>query len=211
MKAVLIFFVSILFLLSCQKSEEPVLKRYQVKHGYIRYQTKVGENVRDERLYFDKWGIREAKHTDMLSNIGLKLSEQLTVTTIDSIYTVNHSQKTVFRTVNASKNMLYKYSIDELEKMNEQLLEMNKAKYLGEEAIEGKKCKKWLIEDMKTTLWIWKGITLKTKVEYRGNIQEITAVEVDESFIPNDSFFEIPKDYQIHDMESLMKQKSAKS
>ena len=197
-------FILLLVLISCNTSPREPLKRYQIKSAYIRFESEENGVKKEQRLYFDQWGRREAKYTTIYDKNGVENSQSLVISLPDYVYNVNEERKVALRSKNILSKFLYRRSSEQLQNLTEILLRENGGKKIGEEMIALKNCEIWDIEERNAKIWIWKGITLKTENVFSNKKQIMTAVSVDEDYVMSDEYFMIPEDYKIRDIESMV-------
>lgn len=86
----------------------------------------------------------------------------------------------------------------------------NKIKELGTETIAGKECKKYSVtitamgQTQGQTVWVYKGITLKSVTESMMGSMEQTATKIQENVTIEPSMFEIPAGVKVEDMDMSM-------
>jgi len=145
-------------------------KRYNKRSGIIEYKVSGSQNG-TEILYFDNFGVREAKYTDLtIDMFGMK-QETKQIVFLDGYmqYTVNPDDNTGSKTEDSMLKQMVESSNDQDwgEAGMKMFISMGGVK-TGEEKFMGKTCEIWKMESMGTTVWIWNFIPLKTIVDMMG-------------------------------------------
>ena len=160
--------------------------RYGIKSGIVTMKSEMGETT----VYFDNYGALEAQKMKM--NF-MGMNTEMTIIRKDGkTYMVNTAEKQVIEmpAMGADVNFLA---------LTDAVKAANKIKEAGKETILGRECTKYTMESsqmgmtMKQTVWVWKGIALKTLSD-GGQFQfgnEATKIEENAS-IPA-STFDVPK------------------
>lgn len=188
-------FVSVIALLAITLTaafaQEPV-KKYELKSGIVKNVSNVMGQKIETMLFFDDYGALETTKT----KTAIPGRGEIEITTISrdgKSYIINP---------------LMKPSLQEIPLANEDnvnylaISEAIKAKFnieeLGTEDLDGRTCKKYsqTIEQMgmkvKATLWVWKGLTLKTVTSIQGMEMVTEAVEIQENAYILPITFELP-------------------
>ena len=182
-------------------------KRYLVESGIIEYEM-TGPQAGTETVYFDKWGWREAKYTNtILSIAGITRKEnKLSLMDGDWIYQIDLER----RTGTKIKNTLLPQFIEAARRkdqsmtdLGEEMLRKMGGQKIGTEEIAGKTCDIWETKNLGSKSWVWRGVTLKTRVKMGG--MEITSAAksiTDNASVPADKFA-IPGDVKIAEGEDV--------
>jgi len=167
--------------------------RYDIEAGIIEYKI-VGSENGTEMLYFDRWGMREARYITYETQM-YGLRHLVTILEGDWIYRLDLDKKIGTK----EQNIILKELLESPSQDNIPLGVKAIAKMGGEpikmEEVRGKTCEVWEIKAMGKRFWLWEGIMLKAQTE-RGIIhttQEATAIL--EGQISEDKFM-IPADIQ---------------
>jgi hypothetical protein len=183
------------------------MHRYKVRSAIVNYKV-TGMQEGTETLYFDRWGMREARYTETeikMMGMGVK-THNLTLLDGEFTYAVDLVKKTGTK----AKTPMMEALMRKAESENQDLTDIGKdmmvqmgGKVIGEEEILGKTCQIWEISNMKTKTWIWNGITLKSETNMMGTqTSEATSIEVDVD-IPEDKVT-LPSDITIGDIGNPM-------
>lgn len=146
------------------------IKRYKVKSGIIELQVS-GMQQGKETIYFDDWGLLEAKYTHtVLSIMGMKQeTNTLTLIAGDSTYSIDLNTKTGTKMETPFMSELSKNAkTDDLTDVGKKMMQQMGGKKTGMEKIAGKRCEVWEIKSMGSKTWIWNGVSLKTEVNFGG-------------------------------------------
>ncbi len=202
----LVFGFSVL-LPSLLNAQEKEYKRYIMESGIIDYKISGSQNG-TETLYFEKYGMKEAKYTDVtIDMFGMKQTNKQVVY-LDGYwqYMVNPENNTGTKREDGMLKQLVESSEDK--DMNEVGMKMfisMGGEKIGTEQFQGKNCDVWQLESMGTKVWIWNFIPLKTEVDMMG--MKITYEAVSFEFdinIPDDKI-NIPDniEFKEFDMDNL--------
>ena len=164
-------------------------QRYGIKSGILTQRSEMGETT----VYFDDYGAREAQQMKM-NFMGMET--EMTILRKDGkVYMINTTEKQVQEMPaggmgGADINFLA---------LTDAVKSANKIKEAGKETILGRECTKYTMESsqmgmtMAQTVWVWKGITLKSLTD-GGQFQfGNEAVKLEENAEIPASVFEIPK------------------
>lgn len=193
-------FFLILLLLSCttesltQKTSKQLLgegyKRYPIDHCTITYDLS-GQHTGTETIYFDRYGLREAKLTNTEIKAGNMSVKTNTLTIMDGeiTYSVDLDKNTGTKITNTLLTTITaKLDEKDLAKMGETMMKRMGAKRAGTGDVAGKKCDVWEVSSFATKTWVWNAITLKSETKLAGmNILNI-ARKIDESAVPEERF-----------------------
>ncbi|MCA9731323.1 hypothetical protein KC799_04290 [candidate division KSB1 bacterium] len=146
------------------------MKRYKVKSGIIEYKV-TGMQKGTETLYFDNWGMLEAKYTQTeLSIMGMK-QQTNTMTLLDGewTYTVDFKSNTGTKMKTPLFEELSKNAENQdLTDVGKKMMQDMGGKKTGMEEVAGKMCEVWEIQSMQAKTWVWNGVTLKNMVDMGG-------------------------------------------
>jgi hypothetical protein len=177
-------------------------KRYQFKSGKVVYQSS-GSMSGTEILYFDNYGLLELKETkNTIEIMGMKQEINTDVIMKDRwVYSIDKKTNTASKVENPIYTM-FPNGIDG-NKVGIEMMEKVGGKKIGTESVNGKDCEIWEIEKLKSKVWIWKSIPIKTEINIMGmDIKQIaTSVEVDIEISPNK--FNLPSGVKIKNMDNI--------
>lgn len=180
-------------------------KRYGEESGIITYEY-TGMQTGKETIYFDQWGMREAKYTQASSKISGVTQKKDEVAIIDNdwVYTADLIKKTGVKTKNQMlKQLVANANTTDMAELGKKMLTTMGGKKTGTEEIAGKTCEIW--EVASTKIWIWKSITLKTETNIMGLSYTMVAKEVKTGVnIPADKF-KAPEGVDYKDLSQMMK------
>jgi len=187
------------FLASSTASSQSLagVKRYQIKSGVVEY-TLSGTRKGTETIYFENWGMREAKYTKAELSVAGFSQKQNTLTLLDGNYTYNVDLDK--RTGTKMETPLLKElsaSNKDLTETGEKMMKSMGGVKIGTEVVLGKTCDLWEIKNMKSKTWVWKGVPLKTHVSMPSMEMTIMATKLDEGASITADKFAIPADVKI--------------
>ncbi|HLG18038.1 MAG TPA: hypothetical protein VJH03_26590 [Blastocatellia bacterium] len=174
-------------------------KRYQIESGIVEY-TMSGAQKGAETVYFDRWGMREAKYTrSELTVAGMtQRSNRLTLLDGEWIYAIDLDKRTGAKT----QNPLFKQITDragtkDLAELGEKMMRDMGGVKTGSEEVAGKMCDVWEVKNLGSKSWVWNSVTLKVQTKMAGMEITSTATRFDaDASIPADKFA-IPSDVTI--------------
>lgn len=186
-------------------------KRYNIESGIIEYELS-GFTKGKQTIYFDNWGMREATYSineTKITGITSK-TNTLVITDGEWVYNIDLDAKTGTKSKNIKYEDILKYSKDKkIKDISEQTMKDMGGEKIGKEELLGKMCDIWEIKKIKTKIWIWKGITLKSATNMAGMNMDMVATKFAESLkIPSDKFKK-PSDVKITDIP-VMKEEDDK-
>ncbi len=197
----ILFMAGVFAVATCAKAQSPELRRYKLRSAVVEYKMS-GAQTGVETIYFDQWGMREAKYTQAEINMmGVSVKKnELTFLDGDWTYRVDLDKKTGAKMptplMQEMKEAAKRQGKDFTDMGKEMLIRMG-GKKIGEAAVLGKPCEIWTIKSLQTTSWIWQGVTLKTEAKMMGKTMLTEATRVQENpAIPPEKFV-LPQDVKI--------------
>ena len=187
--AVLLLLTS--FALSAQEA------KYEIKSGIIKKTMEMWGQKMEGALYFDDYGKIEST-TFTMSMQGTN-TQMRTINKDGAVTVINLENKTGNRFVLPEKPVNFL-------NLTQEIKDKHKVKELGEEDILGKSCKKYSMETsqmgqtVSSTVWIWKGIALKTVSSVNGMDISDTATDIRENAAVAADIFTVPGDVSIQEM-----------
>ncbi len=175
-------------------------KRYQIKSGVIEYRLE-GMRSGTEKVYWDDWGVKEARYTKATLNlmgVAQEVEERL-ISTPDVIYTIDVKTNQAVKTKNPGVGFFKGLSEDEMTQMSKQLLEATGAKRLGTDFVAEQTCELWDVPLSGGQECIWKGIALAESGSLGGLQSEREATTVVAGIEVDEVHFTLPKDVTITD------------
>jgi len=173
--------------------------RYTVKSGIVTMEMDMMGQAMVQEIYFDDYGAKQAT----VSNFGGQKMRTLVVD--GSNVMVNDAEKTAIRMPMMGDAERINFS-----NLTEKDIKKNKIKELGEETIAGKPCKKYSVsvfmmgQVIKQTVWVYKGITLKSSSNTDFGEMVQTATKVVEDVEMPASMFTVPEGVKIQEMDMGM-------
>jgi len=189
-------FIVFLFFMSCsihktQKLPTKFYYRYTVNSGHVVYVYNGLKEGRDE-LFFDNFGHRQVKYTNLIFKMGTKEKNIHTSSLYknDSVYFFNYgSQKLDKYTEDYLFDEAQKLKTLDLGMAQIKLLEEQGYLYRGDKEYLHKKCKVYTTPDSSRIIYFWKHIPLysESKVLNIKNIQKAIRIQT-ELDIPEEKF-----------------------
>ena len=174
-------------------------KLYTVKSGIVTMEMDMmGQKVVQE-IYFDDYGVKQAT----LSDFGGRKSRNIVVA--GATVMVNDEEKTAMKMPMMGQRETVNFS-----NLDEKAIKKYKVKELGTETVAGKECKKYEVtlfmmgQPQKQTVWVYKGITLKSESKSDFGSMNQTAVKVEENVEIPASMFVVPEGVKIEEMNMGM-------
>ncbi len=201
------------------KASKPSLKRYNIKSGMVKYDTKIngkvmGSNISGsgtEELYFKDWGNLELKkkdekkvtHINIFGQKKTEVEETHTINKLDNgkSYTVDSKNKLIYLRRDPAMEMMKTFNNGNVVDPGKKMLESMGGKKVGKEKILGYTCDVWEIPGGKQ--WIYKGLPLKIVMTVMGITSSSTAVRAQFNTNVSDSHFKLP-DYPIQKEEGYL-------
>jgi len=194
------FALSSFLMLVCNTASSQSLagvKRYQIKSGVVEY-TLSGTRKGTETLYFDNWGMREAKYTKAELSVAGFTQKQNSLTLMDGGYTYNIDLDT--RTGTKMETPMLKElaaNNKDLTETGEKMMKQMGGVKIGTEVVLDKTCDVWEIKSMQSKTWVWKNVLLKTQVNMANMQMTMIATKFEEgASIPADKL-KVPSDVTI--------------
>lgn len=168
-------------------------KRYLVESGIAEYLIS-GTQSGIEILYFDRWGMREARYIRS-ETAGAGFSNILTLIDGEWIYTIDLDKKIG----NKVKNELLKKILDESSPedpipLGEKMMAAAGGKKIGENKIVEKMCDVWEIKHEGRRFWLWNWIPLKSEEKTASVDTTFAAASLQVDVTIPEEKFQIPED-----------------
>ena len=174
-------------------------KLYEVKSGIVTMEMDMMGQAMVQEIYFDDYGAKQAT----LSNFGGRKMRMLVVD--GSNVMVNDEEKTATRMPMMGQRETVNFT-----NLDEKAIKKYKVKELGTEVVADKECKKYQItvfmmgQPQKQTVWVYKGITLKTSSSSDFGEMTQKATKLQENVEIPASMFTVPEGVQVKDMDMGM-------
>ncbi len=158
--------------------------RYGLKQACVEYKITGKMFSGTEKLYFDRYGMREAKYSQQTVKVMGMTQENhtATFTNFDEdgiIYTYDYKTKSGTKMENPLKEAFREKDMKDLGK---QMMVQMGGKKIGTGKVLGKTCDIWEIKNMGTKTWLWNWINLKTVSNTMGMKMTIEATKISENF-----------------------------
>lgn len=167
--------------------------KYGIKSGIITSSTSILGKKIESTLYFDHYGANESIITEASTGQMAQSSLKMMIKNIgDTVYSASLSQKTGIKMPMPQKGINYlRLTPEDMKKYN--------MKDKGEEEVCGKKCQKYTMaiiqnnQTVKSTVWIWKGIPLKTITSIGLLHQTQVVTDIKENIDVKNEYLEFPE------------------
>jgi len=196
------FFLALFLLASWSaESSSQDFRRYKIRSGIIEYKMS-GMQTGTEKIYFDRWGMREAKYSQTEIKVGTMSVKQNQFSLLDGewTYTVDLDKKTGTKIPTPLMKELTgaaKRQGKDATEIGEEMLTRMGGRKIGTETLLGKTCEVWEIKNMNAKSWIWQGVTLKTEVNMMGKMMTTEAVRLQDNVTVPEEKLTLPKDVKI--------------
>ena len=176
-------------------------KIYDVKSGKVTMEMDMMGQTIVQDIYFDDYGAKTVTVSDFGGNKMRMLEKD------GSNIMVNDAEKTAVRMPAmgpGAENRINFLNLDE------KTVKKNKIKEVGEDAIAGKTCKKYTYkvlmmgQPITTTVWVYKGITLKSSTNTDFGEMVLQATKIEENIDIDPAMFTIPEGVTVQDMDMSM-------
>ena len=175
---------------------------YGVKSGIITMEMDMMGQAIVQQIYFDDFGAKQATVSEFGGN------KMRTIVLDGQNVMINEAEKTATRM--PAMGFGGGRSTINYNNLTEQVMKDNKIKELGEETIAGKACKKYSVtmdmmgQSMEQTVWVYKGIVMKTASESEFGAMGQTATKLEENVTVPASMFTVPEGITVQDMDMNM-------
>lgn len=186
-----------LFLPACGEQAQGV-RRYKIPSAIISY-TLSGTQTGTETLWFDRYGMREAKLTQSAISVAGHVVKTHTLTILDGETTTvaDLEQKTATKTPTAMlKNLTQaaKSQGGDMTDLGAQMMQQMGGVKTGTGTVAGKPCDIWEMRTLGSKSWVWGGVTLKSETTLAGQTIIIEATSVQENASVPEEKFKLPAD-----------------
>lgn len=174
-------------------------KLYTVKSGIVTMEMDMmGQSIVQE-IYFDDYGAKKAT----VMNFGGQKSRNIVVD--GATVMVNDDEKTAMKMPMMGQQETVNFS-----NLDEKTIKKYKVKELGKETVAGKECTKYEVtvfmmgQPQKQTVWVYKGITLKSASSSDFGDMVQTATKIQENVEIPASMFVLPAGVKVQEMDMGM-------
>ena len=171
--------------------------KYGIKCGIVKTVTDSDGRKSYTTLWFDDYGAKEKSVVKIEMGGGMGTSEWVAINREDGkSYVLDDARKTATVKKRTDVNYL---------NMPEDVVKSHKAKVLGEETIDGRKCVKWeehvkqILHTATQITWVWEGIPVKYTVDKPKS--ETILIELQRPKSIPASTFVIPDGYTIKELK----------
>lgn len=166
---------------------------YGMEHAVIEYEIS-GAVKGKQTLYFDQWGMRQARHkVAETQRWGTTSSVTLNLGADILIYDPNKNlgQKKEDKVL---KQLLADFKPEDVKLLSIAALELSSGKKIKDETLLDRPCEVWETTAPKTRSWVCEGMLLKTEEETPEGVVIFTAVSVDPTAPIEENLFLIPQE-----------------
>ncbi len=165
---------------------------YGLEHAVIEYEIS-GAVKGKETLYFDQWGMRQARHkvaetqrwgttTTITLNLGVEIVK------FDPNKNLGQKKEDA-----VLKQLLGSFKPEDVKLLSVAALEISGGKKIKDEAFLDHPCEVWEISEPKTRAWVCEGMLLKTEEQTPEGVVISTAVSVDSTTPVDENLFLVPE------------------
>lgn len=173
---------------------------YALEQGSIVYEIS-GAAKGKETLYFDQWGMRQARHK-VIEEQRMGTSNTVTLNLGFEIILMDPDKNLGQKKEDVKlKEVLASLKADDVELIAVKLLAGLGGIKVGEEKVLDRLCAVWVTAEPKMKTWIWNGIVLKMKIDTPEGEIIYTAMNVDQNILVDKKFFIIPPEIHFVDFD----------
>lgn len=201
-------FVTLVMLLFAYNSYSIDMKKYQIKSGIVEYKIS-GSQQGTHILYFDNWGLLSSELQEVTTNImGMSVkSSTLNISDKEWTYSINLDEKTGTKISNKDiQDLLNSIDKKDMEELGRKMMERLGGKKIGNETFLNRNCEVWEISKLKSKIWVYKFIPLKTIMNVLGEVT-IEAINIQENVPVSADKFVVPKGIKITEQQITDEQK----
>ena len=176
---------------------------YEIKSGIITTEMDMMGQKVVQKQYFDDYGKKQATVSDFGGG------QMRTITLDGAQVMINEAEKTATRMPAMMGGMGGGARRINFSKLTDEVIKQFQIKEQGEEAIAGKTCKKYSVtmqspmggDAMTSTLWVYKGITLKSSMNSQMGAMEQVATKLEENVEIPATMFTVPEGIKVTEMQ----------
>ncbi len=173
---------------------------YALEQGSIVYEIS-GAARGKETLYFDQWGMRQARHK-MIEAQRMGTSNTVTLNLGSEIVLMDPDKNLGQKKEDVKlKEVLASLKAGDAELIAVKLLMVLDGKKVGEEKVLDRPCEVWETAALKMRTWLWNGIALKIRMDTAEGEILYTAIKVDQNSLVDKEFFGIPPEIHFVDFD----------
>jgi hypothetical protein len=173
---------------------------YALEQGSIVYEIS-GAARGKETLYFDQWGMRQARHK-MIEAQRMGTSNTVTLNLGSEIVLMDPDKNLGQKKEDVKlKEVLSSFKGDDVDLIAVKLLVVLGGKKVSEEKVLDRLCEVWEIAALKMKTWLWNGIALKMRMDTAEGEVFYTAIKVDQNLLVDEELFSIPPEIHFVDFD----------
>ncbi len=200
--------ISLVILLCAVSSYSIDMKKYQIKSGIVEYKI-TGKQQGTQTLYFDNWGLLSSEYQEATTSMmGMTVkSYTLNITDKEWTYNINLDEKTGTKVSNKDiKDLMNSLDKKDMDELGRKMMERLGGKKIGNETFLGKNCEVWELTKLKSKVWVYKYIPLKTIMNIIGEVT-IEAVKIEDNASVAADKFVVPKGIKITEQKITEEEK----
>ncbi len=178
---------------------------YGVEHAVIEYEIS-GAVKGKKTLYFDQWGMRQARHKvaetqrwGTTSTVTLNLGADIVI--YDPNKNLGQKKEDI-----VLKQLLANFKPEDVKLLSVLALELSSGKKIKDETFLDRPCEVWETAEPKTKTWVCEGMALKIQEETPEGVVISTAVSVDLTTPIDENLFLVPEAVRLidHDINEIL-------
>lgn len=183
----------LLFISSMGWAQQKKVRFFDFETAIIEY-TYEGNETGKQMAYIDEYGWRRAEWTNTVTKMFGQKTEKKEVMVYDGldVWQWNPIARTGTHMRNAILESMLEDPQFDPQEYAKQTMESLGFVLKGKEEVQGKNCEVW--EGMASTIWVWKGIGIKTEVKLLGQKTTWTATKIETNVKVPQEKFKVPTD-----------------
>lgn len=163
-----------------------------------------GVHAGQETLYWDDWGLREARYTKTtMSMMGVTQdTDTWTITLGEKMYAIDQNANTMSTLDTSEMGAFVNMSDAEMKQMADQMMKAMGSKRIGSDYIADQSCEVWATDFGNAETCLWMGVTLSEKAEMMGMKTNKVAVSAVPNYAVDEKHFEVPTGLPTTDLTS---------
>jgi len=201
-------FVAIFLISGCGKAKpekkEPPWKRYNAESGIIKYKIE-GSQEGTETVYFDRWGMREARYSKVreMAQENAPVANRLAILDGDDMIYADLDRKTAVKRPNLLTLMTETEVPEGSAILEEVVMTRMGGKLVGKEEIAGYPCDLWEVQKMAMKACLWQWVPLRVESLSDQNAFILTATRVEINPVIPENLFSLPQDIQVIEKQDV--------
>lgn len=164
---------------------------YGVEHGIVEYQIS-GADQGKQTLYFDQWGLRQARYK-VVETQRWGTTSTVTLNLGSDILTYNPNKNLGQKKEDLNlKQLLANFKPQETQILSLQVLGLLGGKKIKEDTVLDRVCEVWETPTPKMKVWLYNGVVLKLEEDTPEGMVIYTAVSIDGASVVDEKYFLVP-------------------